>query len=694
MNPRVSDLLAMSGQGQAVLEVFGVLRRRRVIFNLALVITAIVATVVSFIRPPVYEASSTVITDKTPPVVLLPSTTGAESSLVKQPLAQAPDAFTLTELAKSEAVRDAATNRLALFWDPKLIKQILTKSLRVQQVRSTDLVRVSVRYRDPQLAAAVANAVAESVVEQDLKARRRQATISREFIGRQLEVTGRELQASRHALAAFKRGSGDVSLGDETQLNLHRLDDLQAALTDIRQQEQQASVGFTRPLGGPRPGTSQAFPDPVITTLQSQLAALEVEYSGLRKQFTPLHPQVQSTQARIDETQRRLSDEIFRKRAALSSREQYLTAEIGKLEQTLLQVPTQEALLARLTMNTKDAERTYLQLSEKFQEARIAEGSVGSAVRLVDVAKVPPAPVGPHRRTAVVFGILFGLLMGVGSAYAMELAEHTVTSVKDAERLMGVPALGTVPLTIVGGGVAVDEATRPALLTQLDPTSGASEAFRMLRTRLLQAMRTAEATCTMFTSALSGEGKSTVVANLAVSTAQTDRHVWLLDCNLRHPTLERLFPEAGSPGLSAYLGGRAELEEVVRPTHQPRLACIVGGSLARDPAELLDTRLMARALAQARERADIVLLDGPTAGAVTDADVVGLRADAAVFVVQLNKTDRFALRRARERLHALSIRVLGLVVNQAPSPSPATLREIWKDAGWRTRATMLLARLR
>lgn len=185
-----------------------------------------------------------------------------------------------------------------------------------------------------------------------------------------------------------------------------------------------------------------------------------------------------------------------------------------------------------------------------------------------------------------------------------------------------------------------------------------------------------------------------VAANLAISAAQTDRHVWLLDCSLRSPGLDRFFPEAHSPGLSACLAGRAALDDVVRPTRQPRLACVVSGPRVPDAAELLDTQLLTGVLDQARERADVVLLDCPATGSVTDAEVVGLRADAAVFVIQLNSTDRLALARARQRLTGLGIRVLGVVVNQAPRPSPLSLQEVWKGTDWRTRAAVLLARLR
>ncbi len=681
---------SMTGGGEVLRDLLSAVYRRRSILVIALLTTTVVATVASLVTPLVYEASSTVIADKTPPVVLL-SNPGGEANLVQQLLAQAPDAFTLTELAKSEAVRDGAMSRLAPPLNPKQVRDILSRQVHVQHVRTSDLVRVSVRYRDRGVAAAVANAVAQAVVEMDLKARRRQAAIAREFIGEQLEIAGRELRANHHALAAFKKDNHDVSLSDETQLNLRKLTDLEVELTHVRLDQQQVQSGFARPLGVSS-GTSQEALDPVITTLQSQLASLQVEYTGLRKQFTPLHPQVISTQAKIGETQRRLDAEMAHKQAALDNRERSLSTEIAGIERALTQVPTREAMLARLALDARGAERNYLALSEKFQQARIAEGSIGSAVRIVDGAKAPERPIGPQRRTSIALGVMLGLLLGATGVYAIEQLDGTVKSAKEVERLLGASVLGVAPL-LAASPTDTIRGNSPVELAQVDSTSVAVETFRVLRTHVLQAMRAAELKRVIITSASPHEGKTTVASSLAITAARTGRRVWLVDCNLRNPTLHRLFPEAQSPGLCAFLRGRAAVDEVVRPTRQPRLDCVVSGQEILDPSELLDSQLMTDFLDQARDWADVVLLDCPAITPVTDAEVVGLRADGAIVVVEIGKTDRLALAQARQRLDSLGIRLLGAVLNQGPDDSSTPFAAALGQADRKTKSSVLLAKL-
>jgi succinoglycan biosynthesis transport protein ExoP len=686
---------ALAAPGDFARELAATVYRRRRLVLLAIVTASAAAMIVSLLKAPVYEASTTLIADKTPPLVLL-SASGRESSLVQQPLAQAPDAFTLSELAKSESVREAATSRLVPPFDPAQVAAVLSQQVRVQQVRTTDLIRISVRDGSPYVAAAAARAMADSVVEQDLRARRRLATIAREFIGKQLDLAGQDLRASEHALAAFKRQSRDVSLSEQTQLDLKKLADLETELAGVKEQEQQVDIGFSRPVGadvrtGPEP------PDPVITGLQSQLAALQVEYSGLRQQFTPLHPQVASTEAKIEETRRRLSAEIARRQAALREREQSVAAEISALKSALADVPARQATLARLSLEAQDRERAYLLLSEKFQEARIAEGSIGSALRVVDAAKVPKGPAGPPRRLAVILGLAAGLLVGVGAAVAADQLEPAVLSVKDAERAAGAAVIGAVPALgpVRRASPAEPGIETPPLLSGRSAPPQALEAWRAVRTRLLRLVRDTGAKSVLFAAVAPGEGATTIAANFALAAAQADRRVCLVDCNLRRPAVARLFPEAASSGLSAYLSGRAALAEVNRPTHQAGLSCIAGGPAADDPAALLDTELLGDLLREAGAGHELVVLDGASFVEAVETEGLALRAGAVVLVAQAGHTDRLGLSEVRHRLAGLGVGVLGVVVNAAPHHHPAaSFRALWREADWRTRWSMLAAALR
>ena len=662
-------LTQAQAQGENPLRDFlGIVHRRRWTVILIWLLSVGAAVAVSLALPPVYEAVIVLTADKTPPVVLLSNPGQGSGLFQQQPVAEAPDTQTLAELVKREAVRDAAIARLKPILDPQAAvaalsgTNLLVNGLRVQRLKDTELVRATVRHRDPKVAAAVINAVAESVIEVDLNARRRLATQAREFISGKLERATQDLRASETALTAFKDQHHDVSLSQETDLNLRKLADLQAQLTDVRLQRQ--AIQSAPALA---PGQAQQAPqggvDPLISTLRTQVATLEVELSGLQKQFTPVHPAVLGTQAKIEQAQERLNAEIARHQAALDSRGRELTAVISRVEQRLLEVPTREGALARLTRNAKVAEENYLLLTQKFQEASIGEGSIGSAIRVVDTAKVPEKPVWPKLGLATILGGVIGLMLGAAGASLKEQLDDTVRSAEDAERLLGAPVLGSIPILAPNGPKGARQKGTPPRLQDSDRTSNAAEAFRVLRTHILSGMRDARSKCLLVTSAQPREGKSTVTANLAISLAQTNRRVWLVDCDLRHPTVNRTFPEADSRGLSALLAGRAAVDSVLRPTTQANLECVVSGPTVPDPAELLGSKSMVQFVAQARDKADVILLDSPAVLTVIDAEVIGSQADGAVLVAQVGKTDRRDLAQTRQRLGQAGVRVIGVVLN-------------------------------
>ncbi len=660
----------MSTQGQtsvqeeAILrDLLGVVHRRWRIILITVALSLGVAWTVSRVIPPVYRATSTLVADKSPPQVLL-NAQGLFSFNTLQPVGQAPDAGTLAELTRSAAVRRAAVARLTPILDSKQADELLTKKMVVDQVRNSELVRISVDYKDPDIAAAAANTVSDSVVEFDLNARRRLATAAREFLSKQRDLASQKLEASQAALVTFKSRNQQVALTEETTLNLQQLASLKRQVLDVRLQQREArarmqasGAGLARLDGGAAPqGT-------VINSLQSQLDALEIELAGERQQFTPSHPAVKSTEAKIAETRNRLSAEIARSQTALDTREQTLSTSVTALEHKLRSVPGQEAELARLVLDVKEAQQSYELFLEKFQEAQIAEGSIGSAVRVVDVAKPPRIPVWPRWRLNMIVGAVLGLMLGVTASIVSEQLDDTVHSSEEVERVLGAPVLGTAPMLPARDGKRGWRRNPPPLISQFGWGSVPAETFRVLRTHVLASMPRAGSKCLLITSALPREGKSTVAANLAITLAQTGCHVLLVDCDLRRPAIGSLFPEAQSQGLSALLAGQVTVDRVVRPTAQPHLSCVTSGSAVPNPAELLDANTMAQFITEARAQADVIVLDSPAVLPVTDAQLLGGHADAVLVVVRMGQTERRALVALRQRLERVGMRVLGVVLN-------------------------------
>ena len=207
-------------------------------------------------------------------------------------------------------------------------------------------------------------------------------------------------------------------------------------------------------------------------------------------------------------------------------------------------------------------------------------------------------------------------------------------------------------------------ATPLSLITVADPGSPASEAYRTLRTNIHFASLDNPLKALLITSTDPGEGKSTTLANLAVTMAQAGNRVLVVDCDLRRPSLHRLFGLSNAAGLTTMmLEAHAKEQPPVQASSVPGLSVLTSGPLPPNPSELLGSRRMADVLAQLRNEADIVLVDAPPIIAVSDAAILASKVDGVLLVVQANKTRRDLARKAKAALDKANANLLGVVLN-------------------------------
>jgi len=210
-------------------------------------------------------------------------------------------------------------------------------------------------------------------------------------------------------------------------------------------------------------------------------------------------------------------------------------------------------------------------------------------------------------------------------------------------------------------------AEQPDLITLTDPRSPAAEAYRTLRTNLTFAALDKPIETLVVTSAAPDEGKSTVLANLAVTMAQGERRVILLDADLRRPGLHEIFGSANERGLTTMIVEETALDDPpLIDVGVGNLWLVPSGPLPPNPADILGSRRMEEAIAALKARADVVLIDAPPVVAVTDAVVLGTKVDGVLLVVCAGRTRREHAQRARELLERVHVRIVGAVLNNAP----------------------------
>ncbi|MDR7555335.1 MAG: polysaccharide biosynthesis tyrosine autokinase [Armatimonadota bacterium] len=718
-----------------------VLTRRWYLITAATVVALAVAIGLSLGTPPVYRGLATVVVDRgSGSFGLTADITG---------ISQQAFVDTLAELVKSRAVAEQALERLKVPEElrPAALRQ-LQGGLRVRRVRNADLIVIEAEGPTPAAAASSTNALAEALVDWHVDSRRRQASAGRQFIEEQVAAVGRELRAAEEALAHYKVQGGQVSLSEQSTLAVTKLAEFEAQRRAAAAERRgvEASLREARAaLARQAPTVPASFvegEDPVVAQIRADLAKLELELVGLQRQFTDRHPQVLATKARIEEAKARLRRQAGRtllsqefaanplradlagqviklevERQALAAREAALAAVVGQYARDVRDLPPKEVALARLTRDFKVAEETYLLLSQKLQEARIAESQVVGDLRIVDRATPPEVPVRPRPLRNALFGALLGLMVGVGAAFVQEALDTTFRTPDEAARVLGLPLLGAIPrLATVpaadngrrgsfrlggwrrprqarasprpadaapatsgaggaGGHAARRNAARahppdvttPLLMTAEQRRSPFAEAFRHLRTNLLYLSPDRPLRTLLVTAAAAEEGKSTIAANLAVALAIGGRRTWIVEADLRKPTLAWAFQPAGTRGLTDVLVEGTAPEQALAPTQVENLSFLPPGTLPPDPAELLGSQRMRAFLAHARKQADAVVIDAPPVLPVSDAVALAPHVDAALLVVDLERTPREAARRAADQLRAVGARVAGVVVNNVPT---------------------------
>ncbi|WP_019913305.1 CpsD/CapB family tyrosine-protein kinase [Paenibacillus sp. HW567] len=205
-----------------------------------------------------------------------------------------------------------------------------------------------------------------------------------------------------------------------------------------------------------------------------------------------------------------------------------------------------------------------------------------------------------------------------------------------------------------------------SLIADLNPSSHISESFRSLRTyiRQLGLLKGSGGQVLLFTSSEGGEGKTTILSNLAVSFVQDGKKVAVVDCNLRDPALHTVFEVEGSYGLAAYLGGIEEAKDIAVYGNLANLAVIPAGITNVSPPDLLGSDKMAALLEELKASFDLILLDSPQALEYSDARILAPLSDGLIIVARHGKTKRESLKKLKGLMEQTGVKILGIAMNQ------------------------------
>lgn len=478
-----------------------------------------------------------------------------------------------------------------------------------------------------------------------------------ERIANQLAEAKQNLKLAEIDLQDYRKQKGlsgaaiqdEVLIGKVTRLEQQKTGlDWQLSQLRLATERLQAAIESQTTFVAPRLQSG-----PRLSAAETRLATLESRKQTLLADFTEAHPKVEEAFEAIRTAQRELLSLYAAKDRELVQEKQRLVKQIADFDKQLTQAP-EAGLTQRIREHQSQAELVNF-LEQKQRDIRQAELAAVNAVRVIDPALVPASPIKPDKLKNYTLGALLALFLGLCSAVFLSLVDPTFKTIEDIRSRLNLPIYGVIPMI-----PACKEGSQLPVAV-LSPKAPVVEAFRALRTRLHYVTDKQRHKIIMVTSALPGEGKSTVSANLSVVLSMTGAKVLLIGCDLRRPSLHKVFHEENEPGLVELL--RDQQPSSVRRLTNPRLDFLPAGVIPENPSEILESKSMREFLSLARNLYDYVVIDAPPVLPVTDAEILAPLADVNLVVLEPCRVPAKAALQMVKSLQNVGTRISGVVIN-------------------------------
>jgi polysaccharide biosynthesis transport protein len=558
--------------------------------------------------------------------------------------------------------------------------------------KETRLIDIRYTHIDPQVAAKVVNAVAETYVFSNLEKRTETNNTTGSFLQKRIAELQQQIQTEEERLVNYARNNQIISLDPNQNTVVERLAALNRQLLEAENDRKTAEAVYNAARA---PGAADALADSdakQASDLEGKLNDLRQKRVSLLVEATEEAPEVKDVDQQISEISKQLKDLRSRRSTTLLTNLETRYKQTLAREESLRKAFEQQrgetltqseaAINYRIIQQEIETNKTLLNsLLQGAKENDVVMAGKPNNISIVDYALSPEGPVGPNRTRTVFVAFVLSIGFGIGFALFLEYMDDTVRSTEEVERLLHLPALAIIPsMGISARSRALGAATalqkrdgsngngsdNPELLMNVDGRSPLAEAYRHLRTSVLLSTAGRAPKSLLVTSSLPGEGKTTTAVNTAISLAQTGANVVIIDADMRRPRLQSIFSLRGQLGLSSILSddvSDAEMLAMISKDEKTGLNILTSGPIPPNPAELLGSTQMRNLLTSLQNRFTHVIVDSPPVSSFTDGVLIASMVDGVLLVVHGGKSSRHIVRRSRQLLQDVGAKIFGVVLN-------------------------------
>ncbi len=586
----------------------------------------------------------------------------------------------------------------------KVIRAV-AKDVSVKRKGWTYVVDIQYTSENPALAAQIANGFADEYLVDQLEASYEVTRRANEWLEERLGDLKTKVRTSERAVELYKAQNNIVD-SEGTTLSQQQVSKLNEQLILVRAETAQSQAKYdqiqaVRKRGGDITAFADALSSSALAALKGKASEVRRELANLGAKYGNRHPSVVSARAQLADVNRSIGAEARRILASAEnelrvarSREQSIENSLAEVKGTASDVNQAEITLRELERESAANKALFESFLSRFKQTSEQEKLNTNNSRVIERAAAPTVPSAPNKQSIVMLAAMLGLGLGAGIAFLLEHLDSGYRTSSQVEKQLGVPVLASVPKAdgeLISGLGSVARRLNPlSLLSRLfskgteserrmgggdrvsmsrlvvkKPLSGFTEAIRSLRMGIRFADVDRPQKVILVTSALPGEGKSTIASNLAQLAAASGERTLLVDLDLRHPVLTLLYAPQAKIGCVELLLGEADLSQAIIQDATSGLH-ILPSPARRElthTAELLGSKRLRELLAHLSEFYDLIIVDTSPLLPVTDGRALMDAVDSVALVVKWEKTPRDAVEAALKESPGSMDKLIGIILN-------------------------------
>ncbi len=550
---------------------------------------------------------------------------------------------------------------------------LLLNRVSVSRVGTTYLMKVAVRSTSPEMAADLANAVAEQYRVGQLDDKLEAISAATKYLSGQVQVLREEVVRKEREVENYRAASGLLAAQGTTltETNIAMLErqrvDLEAKLNQV--QVRYNDMVRQRQAGGGVNSVAEVLDSQVISDLKSQRAVILRRVAELDAKYGPRHPEVVVAKGQAEDIQRQINAEVSRITASMEREVQVakdqlaqVTLRINKARGQLIRDNTALVRLRELERDADASRKIYEQFVERSKQTSQEDTLVRADARILSSASVPTSPSTPKTKLNLIIGLLLGGIVGVAAALMSELFDSKLNSAEDIETRLKVNTIGNVPLIKSLKFLGFGKQTPADFLVE-NPMSAYAESIRQLRAAIAFSDIDSSTQVVTLTSSLPDEGKTSLCLSLGRMSAMSGAKTLVIDGDFRRRQLTSAAGMDPRVGFVEYLFGEGELHDAVHRDSKTDLD-VLGLSLkGHAPHDVFGTQAYDTLIAKLREMYDLILIDTGPILLMAESRIVASKSDKTILLVRWRHSKRQAVKKSLRILKDFQADLLGVTLN-------------------------------